>query len=412
MDILLLNKDFEVIRVIDDYLSLIWTMRYASPGDFSMEISAMDLRKYSIRPGYLLYRKDFKQYMVIEYICLNVKVEEGRTILLKGRSLESYLDRRVCAKTTIYEGTKVDAAVRTLIEFNITKPSDSERAAELDIADFPESAAENEYYNTIRGETVGRVIEDICEVFGYGYEVYVQANGRFKFRLYEGKDRSYSQEKLPWRTFSPKFNNLLEASFVYDDSEHATGYVICGETESQTINPSTGAVYNWPQVWMTVTEEEATGWDRREKFIDGSNISRWQGDWMFNQLGVPRPSEYVTHGWKKLPESLYRRLLLMKTEEERSYVGDSLEFEGEADTNVQWKLNEDVFLGDIVQVISDYGISARCRITEMIWSEDVNGIKFYPTFEFVMPEEGYGIEWLPPLGANTRSSVILCTTKP
>lgn len=412
MNILLLNKQFETIRVIDDYISLVWTVRYAAPGDFSMEIGGYDLRKYGIKPGYFLYKTDVKQYMVINYIRLKTDSENGGTILLKGRSFESYLSRRICAGNILYEGTKVSAAIRTLIEFNITNPTDVSRKADLDIAEFPQSADQNTYYGTLRGETVEQVIEDMCEAYGYGYSMTLQDNGRFRFRLYEGKDRSYAQDKLPWYTFSPKFNNLLQSEFVYDDSEYATGYVICGEVESQTINPTTGAVYNWPQVWLSTTDENILGWDRKEKFIDGSGISRWQGDWMFDEIGTPRPSEYVTHGWKKLNERLYKQLLLMKTEEERSYTGDSLKFDGEADTNIQWRLNEDVFLGDIVQVINEYGISARCRITEIVWSSDASGIKFYPTFEFVVPKEGYGIEWLPPLESNTRSSVILCTTKP
>lgn len=410
MDILMLNKDFRALRVIDDYISLSWTSRYNKPGDFSMELAAPMLRKYGIRPGYFLYKKDVKEYMIIEYIRLKTDEDGDDTMLLKGRSFEALLDRRVCEGTNVYEGTFVSKAVVSILTRNIISPSNSSRNAPLQIAIFPESADQNTYSATVRGETVGEIVQDICEIYGYGYRLICKEADPPIFQLYEGVDRSYSQEKTPWVTFSPKFNNLLKTEFVYDDSEYATGFVICGEAESQTINPTTGAVYYWPQVWVSTEEEVAEGWDRKERFIDGSDISRWQGDWMFNQLGVPRPSEYQTHGWKKLGESTYKALLLMKTEEKRSEIGDSLEFSAEGDTNLQWHLNEDLFLGDIVQVISDYGISARCRVTEIIYSEDVNGVKFYPTFEFVEPVSGYGVEWLPPVSLD-RSECEECAIK-
>ena len=43
-------------------------------------------------------------------------------------------------------------------------------------------------------------------------------------------------------------------------------------------------------------------------------------------------------------------------------------------------LNKDYFLGDIVQVINEYGISATPRIIEIIESEDENGTSVVPTF--------------------------------
>lgn len=410
MDILLMDKTFVVKRIIDDYISFTWTVRYNKPGDFTMELAAPLLRKYGIRPGYFLYRKDTNEYMIIEYIRLKVNAEDADTVLLKGRSFESLLDRRVCQGDVIYEGTQVDKAIETIMTANVISPESVNRRAPLLIAEFPASAATKTFDAKVQGETVGDIVQKICSTHGYGYKLICRENDAPIFHLYEGKDRSYNQEKLPWVTFSPKFNNLLQMDFAYDDSEYATGFVICGEAASQTINPTTGAVYYWPQVWISTEEEEASGWDRKEKFIDGSDISRWQGDWMFDQFGVPRPTDAQTHGWKKLPESMYKRLLYEKTKEERSYVGDSLEFSAEGDVNVQWHLGEDLFLGDIVQVISDYGISARCQVMEIIYTEDVNGIRFYPIFKFVEPEEGYGIEWLPPIG-ESRSQCEICADK-
>ena len=45
-----------------------------------------------------------------------------------------------------------------------------------------------------------------------------------------------------------------------------------------------------------------------------------------------------------------------------------------------FKLNKDYFLGDVVVVNNEKGITSTPRIIEIIYSEDANGIKIVPTF--------------------------------
>ena len=40
MDIYVMNTSFEVVGVIDDYLSVIWSRRYYTEGDFELYVSA------------------------------------------------------------------------------------------------------------------------------------------------------------------------------------------------------------------------------------------------------------------------------------------------------------------------------------------------------------------------------------
>ena len=50
------------------------------------------------------------------------------------------------------------------------------------------------------------------------------------------------------------------------------------------------------------------------------------------------------------------------------------------DSTRQYIVDEDFFLGDIVQIENEYGIQAQPRIIEIIESEDENGISVIPTF--------------------------------
>ena len=57
------------------------------------------------------------------------------------------------------------------------------------------------------------------------------------------------------------------------------------------------------------------------------------------------------------------------------------DFTAVTDPDGMFKLNEDYFLGDIVKVVTEYGITAKARITEIIYSEDEQGKSVVPGFE-------------------------------
>ena len=46
-----------------------------------------------------------------------------------------------------------------------------------------------------------------------------------------------------------------------------------------------------------------------------------------------------------------------------------------------YKYKEDYNLGDIVNIVNEFGISINARITEIIESQDDNGYTIEPTFE-------------------------------
>ena len=53
---------------------------------------------------------------------------------------------------------------------------------------------------------------------------------------------------------------------------------------------------------------------------------------------------------------------------------------GDIDYNGVYKINEDFFLGDIVEVDTDQGVSATSRIIEILYSTDSSGVAVIPTF--------------------------------
>ena len=55
-------------------------------------------------------------------------------------------------------------------------------------------------------------------------------------------------------------------------------------------------------------------------------------------------------------------------------------FEGKVETTRMYRYGEDFFLGDMVQIVNEYGIEGKARVTEFIRSQSKEGLDSYPTF--------------------------------
>lgn len=84
---------YTILNVIEDYESVIWTTRYDEPGEFELKIrtSLVDVSLFML--DRLLKLEKNETIMLIEKIEFS-KEDKDLFIILSGRSIESYLERR------------------------------------------------------------------------------------------------------------------------------------------------------------------------------------------------------------------------------------------------------------------------------------------------------------------------------
>lgn len=115
IDINVLDKNFNIIEVIDTYESFIWTDRFKDYGDFEL-YSGVDSRILnSCRQDYYLQIAESQRLMIIESIDITTDAETGNHIKITGKSIESILDRRIIWDQTTVSGSK-DHTLKTAIE--------------------------------------------------------------------------------------------------------------------------------------------------------------------------------------------------------------------------------------------------------------------------------------------------------
>lgn len=353
------DTDFVLKKILDSYLSSIWTVRYDQYGDF--EICAPYSKDIfdEIKLDDYIMRPNSDRMMVVEDIQIDTDAEGGNQIIFSGRSIESILDRRVLFDQTIVVGNTQDG-VKFLLDGNAISPSDEKRKLPIVFRKNEDSAVTSlETTYQFSGETLYEAIEALCVDGSIGFRLIPDLNAKnFIFELYSGVDRSYHQTARPYVVFSPGFDNIITSNYMSSKKEYKNVAYAAGEGEGS--ERTVISVYSG--------ETEASGLSRRELYVDAGSVSSTTSD-------------------GQITESDYLDQLASRGSEELEKVKSTTYFEGEVDTSRQFVYGVDFEIGDIVQLQNEYGIEGCARITELVLSDDQNGSTSVPTFTSIEKEE-------------------------
>lgn len=358
MEFYIIDTNFNILAIVDTYKSVIWTKRYFTSGDFELYVAATQEMLEVLRKNYYVVRTDdTTQCMIIENIEITTDIENGNYLIVTGRSLSSILSRRVIlgepTGTNQYYPTTVNGTVehciRKLVYMNAIEPNGGVERQLTGLVLSDEILGITTKINAqFTGNNLEETIQNICKSNDLGYDILFDLeNKKFIFVLLQGKNRSYSQSENDFVVFSNEFENLLTSNYKENSENFKNAAYIAGEGEG--VN----------RKYASVTFEGASNLSRYELFVDARDVSTNNGeitDDEYNELLVERASE-------KLAEHQTTRAI-----------------EGEVEPNYNYKFGVDYFLGDIVEVLTDYGVGMTPRITEVIESVDDTGHYVIPTF--------------------------------
>jgi hypothetical protein len=114
----------------------------------------------------------------------------------------------------------------------------------------------------------------------------------------------------------------------------------------------------------TATIGSVTGIDRREFYTDARDISSKVDE-------------------TTLTDEEYSAQLIQRGIEKLNECTTVMSYEGQADTDTMFRYGEDFLIGDIVQLVSAYGIESTAQVTEIVRSQSTSGIEVYPTFAMI-----------------------------
>ncbi len=429
-EVYVLNRDLERIGVVDNYTSLIWANRYSDIGDCELYVYAtVELLKILKKNHYLVLEDD-DMVCRIETIEIDTDVENGNYLIVTGYDCKKILNQRVIWGQTNADGN-VEDYIRDIVYKSLVNPALPERAIRNADgrqnfllgakAGFTEVTTEQTSY-----KQVGEKVQEFCKLYQWGYKVIVD-NDNFYFSLYKGADRSNSV------IFSNDFENLISTKYREDSSSLGNVALVAGEGigSNRSRNVSGYAesldryeIYvdardisrtiTWGDLIKMYPTTDNGGHGHISEFqqsfyyvmnfidiqiVDDNQLAELQSAYpsgqVFKKDGIkyyraynviiadltsnsPAENDSVT-----LRDVIYSVYLLSCGYDKLSEYGTVVSFEGSVEPDVTFVYKQDYFLGDLVTVENEYGISRKARIVEVVETNDENGYNIEPKFEYI-----------------------------
>lgn len=350
----LLETNFIPIDILETFESLIWTECYYGCSNFEISTRATPEIVSLLTHDRYLTLEGSDRVMEIEDIWIHSSSQNGNKLIVKGRSLEQILDRRIIPSETVLNGNLQDC-IAQLLDKNAINPVEMERK----IDNFRMVYSDDPLVTTptikrqFTGDYIYDAIYDICLKANLGFKITLSQTNELIFELYAGADRSYDQYVYPFIEFSPKFDNLINSDYRSSNISKKTYALVAGEGEGSA------------RVKVAVSLGSETGLKRREMFVDARDLSK------------------NMNGGITLSDQEYIDCLTTRGEEYLSQNQVIETFEGEVDPFRTYVYGKNFFIGDIVQVINEYGHTGKTRVIEFIRSQDNFGLRTYPTFSML-----------------------------
>ena len=364
MELLVLNKIFDTVAIIDVFESFNWTDRYNEAGDFELTILATTQLMQIIQTDYYLYFQKSEHLMIIEDIEIITDVEDGDHIKITGSSLESILNRRIILNQTTFKANSYfQSAILKILNDSLGLNAPEWRA----IPNFIVSSSTNYTIASMRmdsgaqytGDNVYETIVELCKLKKVGFRVLLNAQNKFVFSLYIGTDHTASGGSTIPVIFSPYFENITNTTYYKSIKSLKTINYVAGEGEGN----------NRTRVAVTRGGNKYTGLARREMYTDARDISKEDED------------------GNAISNANYEKLLKQRGREKivKDENSTAETFDGEVDYQTAFVYGVDYKLGDLVEVADKYGHETPARISEILFSFDEEGFSITPSF--TVPDE-------------------------
>ena len=348
-----LNKELEVIGLIEDYYSLTWAERYSVCGDFELELPISYDGSELVEFGNFLYIESSDTIMIIEDIKPMTGMD-ATSLMVQGESAESLLKRRVIKEPTTYN-TNPESLIYALVEVHLTTPAYDEPERKINILSIrylPLQGIVGLYREQVDVQTIYKIVTAVCKDFDIGFKIRKE-DDMLRFSVYKGLDRSYDQSTNPFVIFSDDFDNVIASSFYL--SQKGMVNTIRIVTEDTFTDPHSH--FYWS------SGAEPTDLDRFEAVLE-TEVDKDLPD------GDPLlDAEMLTILWT-------RGDALIK---ENKPVGL---FEGDFHIHGNFKYGVDFFMGDVVQCLLE-GRNIKARIIELVRSYSTEGETSYIAMDFI-----------------------------
>lgn len=258
MELLLLDKDFQICGLIDDFSSLIWNRKYYECGNFNLQINIRYWEQF--QNAKYVYCKEFEETGILE--TLNFKdTISGIDIQFSGRFLESKLSQRVINTTQYFKNKTTEDIIKSLVDTFCIK-SQERVIPNLILGERKELGKSRTIQ--ITGDNLLDKIYELCKEDELSIHLkYDFERNKMVFDVWQGLDRRDSQNINSWAIFSKNFENILEDEYSVDETQYCNFAYVVGEVNEETEERTVITINRIKQ-----------GEERKEIYVDARDLQK------------------------------------------------------------------------------------------------------------------------------------------
>src|SRR5665648_1278290 len=126
MELYIFDASLNFVGLLDNFISLQWTRRYAKYGEFELHCSLNPENLALLVRGNIVWKKDDREGGYIEFRQMDQDTEGKETLVIKGKFLSGYLNRRIMWGQETLPAT-AETAMRTLVTKHGITPTNTDR---------------------------------------------------------------------------------------------------------------------------------------------------------------------------------------------------------------------------------------------------------------------------------------------
>lgn len=333
MELYIFDRGLNFIGILDTFFSLRWIRRYHKYGEFELHCSLTPQNLELLKRENVIWKKEDEEAGYIEYINLKQDTEGNEILVVKGKFLTGYFDRRIIWGQEIFN-TTVENAMRTTVDKNCINPADLDRIMPGLILGTTKGFIQNINYQVTYKNLLDE-LEKLSITSGLGYRTIVDIqNQQMIFDIYKGLNRTAGQNINPPAIFSKEFENVLDQEYTDSLNNYKNLALVAGEGEGSARE--------------LLTVGQGIGLDRYEIFVDARDLQSKDEN---NNV---------------IPTADYRKMLEERGNSKLSEFTDIQTFDSRINIRSNLIYKEDFDLGDMVTCTSKkWGITIDTRITEV-----------------------------------------------
>ena len=270
MELLLLDKDFQISGLIDDFSSLLWNRKYYECGNFKLQVGLEYINQF--KNAKYVYSKKFEETGILE--CFNEKNVNNQGTLLgtSGNFLESIIGYKVINKIQNFNNKTTEEIVRSLVNTFVINSGDK-NIKNIILGEY-KGLGKIRTIQVSEGNLLDKIYE-LCKEDELSIKLWYDFdNNQMIFDVWQGLDRVDTQNNNTWAIFSRNFENILDDEYSIDSTKYRNFAYVKGEFEIKSPPDEDGNVTITKKIIERTVNRVKEGEERREIYVDARTTTR------------------------------------------------------------------------------------------------------------------------------------------